>query len=345
MHDTRIRQIASRATQDGRRGVTLTQLWYLSRTYNGASGPRPASGVPARVRWLVAAPVAAALATAAVSAGGFLASVCGLAGLAVVVTAARMDHFPAAAGWSRVVPAESTFRRLMRDRWLPVYGALPEGVVDDLDRAGPQAVHVSAARSVILCADHAVAVHLAVSTLPERLRASLVEVPADATSEGVRDALAGVPADLPVVVLHDAGLSGVLLAPLVRALYPDRTVVDGGLRPRLVMHRNGAVRLYSPVPDEGLDVARLRAVAGLTESEADWLARGLRSPIAAVPPVVLRAAVERAVRRATGAPGTRAGGGRPRDRGQGFLTWPGPPVASPTGPATGSPTGSPISSA
>ncbi|MFE4330822.1 hypothetical protein ACFRQM_15685 [Streptomyces sp. NPDC056831] len=36
MHDIRIRGIAGRATDHGRLKITLTQLWYLSRTRNYA---------------------------------------------------------------------------------------------------------------------------------------------------------------------------------------------------------------------------------------------------------------------------------------------------------------------
>lgn len=45
MHDIRIRGIAERATDHGRLKITLTQLWYLSRSRNYAWAGRDPEGV------------------------------------------------------------------------------------------------------------------------------------------------------------------------------------------------------------------------------------------------------------------------------------------------------------
>ncbi|MBW5483822.1 hypothetical protein [Streptomyces bambusae] len=342
MHDTRVRRIAERATRGGgltagTRGsgltVTLTQLWYLCRTGSGVWGPVPARGVPPLVRWLVAVPLAAALSGCVALTEGFLpAAALLVAAATVLITATRMRYSPARPAGSYVTPDQAGFRHVMSGAWTTAYGQLPQGITDDLresgeDRTGPR---VPGPEAVILCTDRAVTVFLVANELPVRLRSWLVE-PAYATTGAALDALAGVPAELPVVVLHDASAQGVLLAPLVRAAYPDRVVIDGGLRPGAVMDRRGAVHLRASAPLPDLDAGQLRAVAGLSAAEADWLADGFLSPIAAVPPAVLASAVEQAVRRATRAapsprPATRA-------RAQGFLTWPDPDLGPDLDPA------------
>ncbi|MCB5181664.1 hypothetical protein [Streptomyces antimicrobicus] len=362
MHDTRIRRIALRATGGGRLTITLTQLWYLSRTHNAVWSPTPARGVRPGIRWLVAVPVAAALIGAAVFTGGWLATVFGTGAAAVLVTASRMEYRPAAAGGSWISPSGPTFRRLMTDRWRAAYGGLPDGVLDDAAPAGaaapagraeagplgggaaPAARATGGTASVIVCTDHAVAVFLTANGLPARLRSRLVEVPEDSGAKAALDALEGIPARLPVVVLHDASAQGVLLAPLIRAVHPDRVVVDGGLHPRHVRDRKGTVRLYSRVPRDGLGAEELRTVARLREADAEWLAKGFRSPLAAVPPALLLSAAEAAVRRATRSaassrsPAASRATDRASDRAkasaraaapvpaqaQGFLTWPDP---------------------
>ncbi|MER5985184.1 hypothetical protein [Streptomyces sp. NPDC001787] len=336
MHDIRIRGIAERATDHGRLKVTLTQLWYLSRTRNYAWGAREPEGVPAGLRWLVALPVAAALLVCAVLAGGDLAFFAGVAAFLVLVAASVMRHRPGQLPRSQVIPSEETFRRLMTGAWSAAYGSLPRGVFDDAhplprprgtDRART-AAPVARPTSVILCTDPVAALFLTANDLPGRLGAVLLRATApEAAAEhsaALTDALAqlaGYRTALPLVVLHDADPSGVLLAPLLRAAQPGRVVVDAGLPVSAARGRAGAVRLARPC--RSADEEQLRTVAGLSGADAAWLIDGFWSPVAAVPPRLLESVVVRAVERALAA---EPPGPRNADTG-GFLSW--PPVPRP----------------
>ncbi|MER5961583.1 hypothetical protein [Streptomyces sp. NPDC002057] len=311
MNDLRIRRIAAAATDDGRLKVTVTQLWYLSRTFSHAYGPLRAYGVPAVVRWLVALPVTALLVLCVVLVDGRWAALSGTAAVAVLGAATFMRRTPARPGGSSISPPEHVFRGLMVGSWRIAYGQLPPGVVDDGPHAPPpREPVVGDPTAVVLCTDHAVAVFLRANGVPARLRTLLVEAePATA-----HDALADVPDRLPVVVLHDASALGVLLAPLLRLAHPGRVVVDAGLPVAAVRRRDGAVRRFSAAPV--VDAEQLRSVAGLPEEDAAWLAEGFWSPLAAVPPLRLESVVTAAVERALTA---RPAGPRATD---GFLTWP-----------------------
>ncbi|WP_327242490.1 hypothetical protein [Streptomyces sp. NBC_01320] len=344
MHDIRIRGIAERATDHGRLKITLTQLWYLSRSRNYAWAGRDPRGVPAKIRWLVALPVAAALVACAVLTGGLLAFLAGAAACTALVVASSMRHRPGQLPHGQIIPAERTFRALMNDSWSAVYGGLPKAVVDDArpvprprgaNRSGAS-VPVSRPKAAILCTDRVVALFLTANGIPARLEADLVEV-ADADGTGGRptvlaaalSALAQYRSGLPVVVLHDADPQGVLLAPLIRGVQPDRVVVDAGLPVSAARGKQGVVRLARH--DPLADAEQLRTVAGLPEADAQWLGEGFWSPLAAVPPRVLESIVVRAVERALAAP-------RPtlhEDLTHGFLTWPQAPRTPRTSRAPG----------
>ncbi|MCX4986153.1 hypothetical protein [Streptomyces sp. NBC_00572] len=312
MHDLRIRRIAEHATDGGRLKVTLTQLWYLSRMSNQVWDAKPARGIRPGVRWLVAAPLALLLLVVGNLVHGAVGTIGVTAAVVVVVVAASvMRYRPASKAWWNITPSESAFRQAMTGPWRTAYKGLPPGVVDDGPRA-PAARESLAVRpeAVILCTDHAVAVFLRINGIPASLKARLVEAePATA-----HEALAEVPAGLPVVVLHDADALGALLAPLLRLARPDRVVVDAGLPVAAVRTRRGAVHRVSTTST--VDAADLRSVAGLAEEDAAWLAGGRWSPLAAVPPPRLESVVTAAVERALSA---RPAELRSTD---GFLTWP-----------------------
>ncbi|MFE5093752.1 hypothetical protein ACFRCI_26235 [Streptomyces sp. NPDC056638] len=339
MHDIRIRRIAKHATDHGRLKITLTQLWYLSRTRNYAWAEQDPQGVPTGIRWLVALPVAVALLLCAVLAGGVLAFVAGAAGCVVLVVASAMRHRPGQPPRSQIIPSEETFRQLMTRAWSTAYGRLPKGVVDDA-RPVPRPRSASRARAsapssrptaVILCTDRAAALFLTANDIPGRLEAVLLEAVGTEGTAGRSDIVAGAltelqeyPSALPVVVLHDADPLGVLLAPLIRAAQPERVVVDAGLPVSAARSEQGVVRLARH--NRFADAETLRAVAGLPEADAKWLADGFWSPIAAVPPRLLESIVVRAVERAltTPPPGPRYA------RTNGFLTWPQAPQTAQT---------------
>lgn len=314
MHDLRIRRCVESLTDHGRLKVTVTQLWYRCRTSSGTWRAREARGIRPRVSWLVALTVCAGLVGYGALAGGTPAVVAGTAAVLVLLVPGLIPYERARSAGSYLSPAEERFRQLMSGEWSRAYGGLPTGVVDDPRRMpGYAAPRPRRPRAVILCTDHAVAVFLEANDMPERLRAVLVE----AEPGSAHDALVDLPGRLPVVVLHDASALGALLAPLLRIAHPDRAVVDAGLPVAAVRGRRGAVHRVSPVPPvPPVDAGELRAVAGLSEADAAWLAEGFWSPIAAVPPPLLAAVVEEAVERAAAAEPL---GSTPAF---GFLTWP-----------------------
>ncbi|MFF9063996.1 hypothetical protein ACF09E_01425 [Streptomyces sp. NPDC014891] len=310
MHDLRIRRIAEQATDGGRLKVTVTQLWYLCRTSSAVMAAQPARGIRPGVRWAVALGVALPALGVGLLVQGWAAALGVTATVIAVVVASSLRHRPASAAWWSVSPTESVFRQLMTGPWQRTYGELPPGVVDDGPRAPePRASATGRPRAVLLCTDHAVAVFLRANDLPARLRIRLVESPPNIAHASLAD----VPAGLPVVVLHDASALGALLAPLLRLARPGGVVVDAGLPVAAVRTREGAVHRVSGT---SVDAADLRAVAGLPEADAAWLADGLWSPLAAVPPLRLESAVTAAVARALTA---RPAALRSTD---GFLTWP-----------------------
>uniref|UniRef100_UPI003659DDEB hypothetical protein n=1 Tax=unclassified Streptomyces TaxID=2593676 RepID=UPI003659DDEB len=311
MNDVRIKRIAAKASGGGRLHITVTQLWYLARTSSSTWGATPARGIRPAVRWLVAVPLALLLLLVGDLTPGVPRALGVTAAVAVVVTASLMRHRPARPAWSSITPSESAFREMMSGPWRAAYRKLPPRVVDD----GPRGTAVRRSpvdrpEVVILCTDHAVAEFLRANDIPGRLKARLVE----AEPAAAHEATAELPDGLPVVVLHDASALGALLAPLLRLAHPDRVVVDAGLPVSAVRTRRGAVHRVSPAST--VDAAELRSVAGLPEEDAEWLAQGYWSPLAAVPPRRLEAVVTAAVERARSA---RPAELRSTD---GFLTWP-----------------------
>lgn len=314
MNDLRIRRLVESLTDHGRLRVTVTQLWYGARTSSSVWGASEARGVPPRISRLAGLAVFAGLVVCAFLSSGTASGVAGTAAVLVLLVPGRIPYEPARPAGSYLSPTEERFRQAMTGAWRWAYGELAPGVVDDAVRSpGHAARRPHRPRAVILCTDHAVAVFLEANDMPERLRAVLVE----AEPGSAHDALVDLPGRLPVVVLHDASALGALLAPLLRISRPDRVVVDAGLPVAAVRRRRDAVHRVSPVP--AVDTGELRAVAGLSEEDAAWVAEGFWSPIAAVPPPLLASVVEEAVERAV-AVAAAAPGATPE---YGFMTWPG----------------------
>ncbi|MEV7617707.1 hypothetical protein [Streptomyces sp. NPDC089799] len=325
MHDLRIRRCAKALTDDGRLKVTVTQLWYRSRTQSSSWPARKARGIHRGISWPLALAACAGLIALAARTGGAPAFWCGVGALLVLVVPKLVPYERARPGGSYISPPEYDFRRLMTGAWSTTYGGLPPGVVDD---AGPTrgrtAKRPHRPRAVILCTDHAVAAFLEANGVPGRLRAVLLEAAPDHVHEDLVEFPGDLPGDLPVVVVHDASAMGALLAPLLRIAHPDRTVVDAGLPVAAVRSRRGAVHCFSPAP--AVDAGALRAVAGLSEEDAAWLAAGFWSPVAAVPPALLLTAVKKAVARAVAAAPSPSGPAPEHS----FLTWPDAPATKGT---------------
>ncbi|MFB7290941.1 hypothetical protein [Actinacidiphila glaucinigra] len=315
MHDTRIRRVVEKATDGGRRNVTVTQLWYLARTGNPVREAGPDNSISPRTAHSIGAGLLAGLVLLGFLVHGrsfavLLLSV-GTAVSALVYGAALSARdMPGTRAHGFVLPSKQSFRSMICTRWVQVYGHLPPGIVDDGAGRGarPYTGQPRPGAVEVLCPDPAVRVFLAANDLPARLDLTLAAGLGELCGTG------------PVVVLHDAGLRGLQLVADARAQLPRRVVVDAGLPLRVVVGNAKAVRLHEDPPENVVEEPPqwLRELAPAAPDHADWLVEGWFSPLAAVPPAVLESAVVRAVREARGA----------ADREQreavaaGFLSWP-----------------------
>ncbi|MFJ6087100.1 hypothetical protein ACIQI8_37520 [Streptomyces sp. NPDC092369] len=325
MNDTRIRRIAEKVTDGGRRQITVTQLWYSARTVNNSWTAVPRSGRPRwvgrTVGWILGVGlVVLGILIQDVPYAGFGWWACvGVAAL-VWVVAKGEPYRPQRHAGSYLSPSLSDFRAMVCARWVQAYGDLPTGIVDDQRYQEPyeptglrkdgewQSEPVE-----VLCPDQAVRVFLSANGFPRRLNLTLAAGLAELSGTG------------PLVVLHDASARGLQLVADARAAETRRAVVDAGLPVRAVLDNRGSVRLYEDPPaavlgDPSEQPDWLRKLVRSAPREADWLTKGWVSPVAAVPPALLESAVERAVREA------RATAGRQRRQAAevGFMSWPQP---------------------
>ncbi|MFC6465835.1 hypothetical protein [Gordonia humi] len=185
------------------------------------------------------------------------------------------------------------FADTVSNRWRTVYGTDVLGAVDERDAT------ISGSptpRYAVLCPDRSVLVCLSANHVALNRGLALLTDPDQ------------VPPTIPVLVLHDASPAGLRFVADARRRFGSRAV-DVGLSPRHALARRLWLREPQLSPD---DVDALPT--DLSDDERDWLGIGWWSPIAAVPPRKLIAAVDRAVDRFE--PGTASA------REIGFLTWP-----------------------
>ncbi len=195
-----------------------------------------------------------------------------------------------------VTPRE--FRTGVYDRWAQIYGGPPPGMVTE-DIALPA---VRQPRLALLCANRSVLACLAANNAAEVWEMTLA------------DRLDRLPPEVPVLVLHDAGLPGVLFGSRARDALGARAILIG-LSAKAALAARSAVRLRE-LPDPAAPPVPEWAAG--SAAERDWLADGWWSPVAALPPATLLGVVERGVERVREA----ADPDRQRAREIGFLTWP-----------------------
>ncbi|GAB7102463.1 hypothetical protein JCM4814A_07770 [Streptomyces phaeofaciens JCM 4814] len=328
MHDTRIRRVAEKLTDGGRRKVTVTQFGYLARTAHHTWPKTPESG---RRPWvgrvvgtvLAAGLVALAFLVADMPSAGLVWW--GSAGAAVLlyVVARGKPYRPARRAGAHLSPSPSEFRTMICGRWVQVYGSLPPGIVDDRtyrtpdedsrDSRGTGRRTGGEPRSetvALLCPDPAVRVFLAANGFPRRLNLTVAAELEELTGTG------------PVVVLHDASASGLQLVADARASRPGQVVVDAGLPVRAVAGDRRVLTLHEEPPAHlrTEPPAWLRRMEEHAPRDAAWLVEGWFSPVAAAPPALVESAVERAVDKARGA----SDGEQDKAAAVGFMTWPRP---------------------
>ncbi|GAA4672964.1 hypothetical protein [Gordonia humi] len=188
------------------------------------------------------------------------------------------------------------FAEQFSTRWRSVYGHDLPGVVDERRAPIRQPEHP---RYTVLCPDRSVLVCLASNAISQTRALALVSHPDQA------------PPDTPVLVVHDASPAGVHLVAEARRRFGSHAV-DVGLSPTTVRESGTALpQLREPTlaPEVAASLP-----PDLSDDDRAWLEIGWWSPVAAVPPRRLIAAVDRAVDRFE--PATAAA------RSVGFLTWP-----------------------
>jgi hypothetical protein len=296
LHDLRLRRLAGVLGDEGRLAYTADQLRYAA-----ARKPLSSPGWRSKAITFGFLSVVTLVVTVAAATGGDyrfagIAAFLSLAFAAAVVLIRRVPRL------IRSPMAAAEFSRLVVDRWYTIYGSPPPGLIDEV--RVPPYVPPPVPSLALLCAERSVWLCLVANHVPETHGVALASTVAD------------LPAGVPVAVLHDASQAGYAFLAYTRSVVRDRPVIDLGIRPRSVI-RGNAVRLRDPPkPDHVAD--KLRASGTLTDDEIDWLCNGWWSPVAAVRPAVLLAAVASAADRA------RAAGDPDRvsARRVGFTTWP-----------------------
>ncbi|MDH6221385.1 hypothetical protein [Streptomyces pseudovenezuelae] len=318
LNDLRVRRIALGLTQDGQVPCTPGQLWYaLSRKSLRDSGAEMGCAVALTVVGVI---------VGFVGLGSESGAIATLGGLLLLGAIGDVVAHVAGVGRGRPKLAREAFRTGPLAEWKSVYGALPDGVIEDgryptpmtpgpastLTNSGRAPAPLTPAPSpdgiVLVCPDRSIAVFLDAAGLTARYGVTLV---AEAS------ALPAAPGRGPVLVLHDADAQGLLLAQRVRTAHPARQVVDLGLPLGAVQGLARAVPVRGEVPQAR--VLELLGESGeLSPAQLKWLGKGWGFPLVGVPPAKLLAVVTRAVERA----GTADDPVRRRAASVGFLTWP-----------------------
>jgi hypothetical protein len=214
--------------------------------------------------------------------------------------------------------------------WEGIHGALPGRVTAQeatalrrfqLPPAQVRAVLASPVADVLDC--------LRANGLPQRLGLALINPDQPAGADESIIALLRSRPRLPLLLVHDASVSGCLLPALLPArwgLAPNHRIIDLGLRPRHVQQLRLPWKREAP-PRELLDLLERRAQMpnglALTPEEREWLRSGYVTSALFIPPARLVTVVTQAVERLAPArivdPEAQA---QAQARAVGFMTWP-----------------------
>jgi hypothetical protein len=302
LHDVRVQKLAEKLSGGRDLWYSLPQLWYAAARGKLPDPGKRFGGIRGGVGFAIIVVSIIIVLTGAIN--RLLATVLAILVFTLTQLALRAVR-PRFVRTARIaIPVTyDKFRRELTQRWPAVYnGQLPPGAIDERVPRPPGAPRP---RYAVLCPDRAVLACLAAN----RGSHSTVLALAERTEE--------LPPGVPVIVLHDASVSGVHFASWARSTLEQRVpLVVAGLTPRAVLANASSLRLREAAPARA-------ALAGLpreslSEAEVDWLAGGSWSPLAALPPAKLLAMVEHSVERIENA----ADPDRRHARAIGFLTWP-----------------------
>jgi hypothetical protein len=214
--------------------------------------------------------------------------------------------------------------------WERIHGALPGRVTAQeatvlrrfqLPSSQVRAVLASPVADVLDC--------LRANGLQQRLGLALINPDQPASADEAIIALLRSRSQLPLLLVHDASVSGCLLPALLPAkwgLAPNHRIIDLGLRPRHVQQLRLPWKGEAP-PRELLDLLERRAQMpnglALTPEEREWLRSGYVTSALLIPPARLVAVVTQAMERLAPArvvdPEAQA---QAQARAIGFMTWP-----------------------
>lgn len=302
LHDLKVRKLAERLSDANKLRYTVTQLWYgaVRKQLGETRTPLAGCGCFLVVGGLISIGALAGLGVVdSNTIGGVAVGVVVVVLLAFVLLTVVRGRLQREAEVRPAVPL-GEFRDMILRGWAEVYRGLPASMIDEELATAPVVAHP---RVALVCPDRSVLACLGANGVPQTFAMALTMTPAY------------LPPGVPVVVVHDASAEGCRFAAQVRAAAPGRVVVDAGLRPSAVLRKENMIRLRrKPFPPGEL------AGLPLTPAEVTWLAQGWWSPVAAIGPAPLLAAVVKAVQRAQAVadPEYR------RAEQVGFLTWPAP---------------------
>jgi len=212
--------------------------------------------------------------------------------------------------------------------WERIHGILPGRVTTQeamvlrrfqLPSSQVRAVLASPVADVLDC--------LRANGLPQRLGLALINPDQPASADEAIIALLRSRPRLPLLLVHDASVTGCLLPALLPArwgLAPNHRIIDLGLRPRHVQQACLPWKREAP-PRKLLRLLERRTQMPngltLTPEEREWLRRGYVTSALFIPPACLVAVVTQAVERLAPArvvdPEAQA-----QARAVGFMTWP-----------------------
>jgi hypothetical protein len=189
------------------------------------------------------------------------------------------------------------FEREVLARWAQVYGVLPPKLLDSRKRESlpDHQPPPDQMRAALACPEPAVLDCLRANGLPERFSVGALPTtpPFTQAEEGTLKTLR-TRSDIPLLILHDASVPGVLLPQTVKqtlGLSDHHRIIDLGLRPNQVIQYNlmrlGAKPSAGQLKRLEQQIITSKVLPGqvtLSREAFDWLKLGYTSPILALTP-------------------------------------------------------------
>ncbi len=216
--------------------------------------------------------------------------------------------------------------------WENMYAPLPGRITSqEMELLGQVQIPSTQVRAVVVSPVDDVLSCLHANGLPQRLGLVLINPDRPLTDE-MQTLIAFVRQhpQVPMLLLHDASISGCLLPYLLRdrwELTPRHQVIDLGLRPRHVQRLRLPWTFVGRTPKALIDLLEYEVqrqdVLALEQDELKWLREGPVASVLFIPPARLIKVVTRAVERIEQrAPQVVDAETQARARAIGFMTWP-----------------------